>query len=340
MPVKSVILNLEEFSLSHSKPDSLQASIRLFDNEGKPLGHGSYGVYEMADTIRRGISIPEGYSISVSSPLPMNSTAGINAVGVVLSYTGAEEDNLFNRFNYFQKMKLIPDNLRVEINLRMDSLRRHMREEDADALLVASNPNLYYTTCRFFRGYVYIPVEGNPLWFVIKPNVFDSENDVVLIRKPEMIATELVRLGYKSPMAVGYEFDDLSYSDVSRLKAIFPEAKVANGSKILRKSRMVKTEWEIDRMKEDGIHQAEVYRRVTKCYQEDMTDLEFQIEIERVLRREGCLGVSRTSGNLMDINMGSSVIAGENADTPSPYDFTMGGAGIDPSLPEVQTEQL
>ena len=102
MPVKSVILNLEEFSLSHSKPDSLQASIRLFDNEGKPLGHGSYGVYEMADTIRRGISIPEGYSISVSSPLPMNSTAGINAVGVVLSYTGAEEDNLFNRFNYFK----------------------------------------------------------------------------------------------------------------------------------------------------------------------------------------------------------------------------------------------
>lgn len=229
-------------------------------------------------------------------------------------------------------MKLIPDNLRAEINLRMDSLRRHMREEGADALLVASNPNLYYTTCRFFRGYVYIPVEGNPLWFVIKPNVFDSENDVVLIRKPEVIATELVRLGYKSPMAVGYEFDDLSYSDVSRLKGIFPEAKVANGSKILRKSRMVKTEWEIDRMKEDGIHQAEVYRRVTKCYQEDMTDLEFQIEIERVLRREGCLGVSRTSGNLMDINMGS-VIAGENADTPSPYDFTMGGAGIDPSLP-------
>lgn len=102
-PSKSVILNLEEFSLSHSKPDSLQASIMLFDNEGKPLGHGSYGVYEMADTIRRGISIPEGYSISVSSPLPMNSTAGINAVGVVLSYTGAEEDNLFNRFNYFKK---------------------------------------------------------------------------------------------------------------------------------------------------------------------------------------------------------------------------------------------
>lgn len=34
----------------------------------------------------------------------------------------------------------------------------------------------------------------------------------------------------------------------------------------------------------------------------------------------------------MDINLGS-VIAGDNADEPGPYDFTMGGAGVDPSHP-------
>ena len=28
-----------------------------------------------------------------------------------------------------------------------------------------------------------------------------------------------------------------------------------------------------------------------------------------------------------------SVLAGENADEPSPYDFALGGAGLDPSLP-------
>ena len=63
-----------------------------------------------------------------------------------------------------------------------------------------------------------------------------------------------------------------------------------------------------------------------------MTDLEFQVEIERISRLEGCLGQFRISGDSMEIYMGN-VICGENADAPSPYDFAMGGAGIHPSLP-------
>ena len=63
-----------------------------------------------------------------------------------------------------------------------------------------------------------------------------------------------------------------------------------------------------------------------------MTDVEFQIELERILRLEGCLGFSRVSGALMEINMGS-VINGDNADVPTPYEFAMGGEGVDPALP-------
>lgn len=63
-----------------------------------------------------------------------------------------------------------------------------------------------------------------------------------------------------------------------------------------------------------------------------MTDLEFQVEIERISRLEGCLGQFRISGDSMEIYMGN-VICGENADAPSPYDFAMGGAGMHPSLP-------
>jgi Xaa-Pro aminopeptidase len=230
-------------------------------------------------------------------------------------------------------MFLIPSDLRQEIASRIESLRGNMKAAGADAIIAASTTNIYYTTSRVFKGYVYIPLEGDPIWFLIKPDVYEKEKDVVLIRKPEMIPALLTEMGYTLPSAVGYEFDDLSYSDISRLMKLFPEAKPVNGSTILRKSRMIKTPWEIDRMREDGMHQAEAYRRVTRCYKEDMTDLEFQIEIERLLRLEGCLGCIRTSGNLMDINMGS-VVAGDNADVPSPFDFTMGGAGVHPSLPE------
>lgn len=229
-------------------------------------------------------------------------------------------------------MKIIDKDVREDISLRIASIKRQMEIDNIDALLVASNSNIYYTTSRFFRGYVYIPLKGDPVWFVIKPALYEEENYVVYIRKPENIPSELKRLEVADVSTVGLEFDTLSYSDVERLKELFPDAKAVNGSGALRRARMVKTPWEIARMKEDGIHQAEAYRRVTHCYKEDMTDIQFQIEIEKVLRLEGCLGFIRTSGNLMDINLGS-VIAGNNADNPSPYDFTMGGAGADPSLP-------
>lgn len=229
-------------------------------------------------------------------------------------------------------MKLIPDYLRGDIQLRIESVRRHLREDGIDAVIVASNANIYYTSARFFRGYVFIPVEGNPLWFVVRPVGFEPEADMVCIRKPEMIPGVLQERGIPAPAKLGLEYDSLSYSDVMRLKALFPEAECADASMALKKARMIKTPLELQLMKEDGVHQAEAYRRVPHCYQEDMTDLQFQIEIERVLRLEGNLGFIRTSGNLMEINMGS-VIAGDNADVPSPYDFTMGGAGVDPSLP-------
>lgn len=229
-------------------------------------------------------------------------------------------------------MKLIPDHLTPEINLHIDKTRQFMEAQGMDALLVSSNSNIYYTTGRFFRGYVYIPLSGNAMWFVVRPVDIDSSPEVVRVRKPEDIPAAVQAAGLTPPRSVGFEFDSMTYSGTQRLMALFPGATPLNGSIPLRLARLTKTPWEIDRMKEDGMHQTEVYRRVTKCYEEDMTDVQFQIEIERILRLEGCLGFIRTSGNLMDINLGS-VIAGDNADNPSPYDFTMGGAGTHPSLP-------
>lgn len=76
-------------------------------------------------------------------------------------------------------MKFISDDLRKDIDLRISSIRDHMRAEGMDAILIASNSNIYYTTGRFFRGYVYIPLDGEPLWFLIKPDVYEEEEDLI-----------------------------------------------------------------------------------------------------------------------------------------------------------------
>lgn len=77
---------------------------------------------------------------------------------------------------------------------------------------------------------------------------------------------------------------------------------------------------------------AEVYHRIESVYHNGMTDIELQIEIERLLRLHGNLGLFRINGQSMEIFMGN-VICGDNADTPTPYDFAMGGAGLSCSIP-------
>lgn len=83
-PSQQVIFNIEEFSLEQELPDSLTLEIPLFGTDGLPLGQKYYGVSEVTDTIRKGFRVPEGYSLSLSSPLPTAATSGIKAVGLVL----------------------------------------------------------------------------------------------------------------------------------------------------------------------------------------------------------------------------------------------------------------
>ena len=94
---KDAMFDIEEFSLQQEIPDTTSVKVSLFNEENKPLGKGNYAIYEIADTLRHGIKIPQGYTISVSSPLPQDETLGIRAIGVVLSRTGSSRKlNLFN----------------------------------------------------------------------------------------------------------------------------------------------------------------------------------------------------------------------------------------------------
>lgn len=220
--------------------------------------------------------------------------------------------------------------MREEIELRLSRLMALMAD-GPEALLIAGNANIYYASGRYFRGYVYIHRGESPVWFIIRPVDLEGE-DVVSIHKPEQIPDELRRMGREIPGSIGLELGVLPYSDVMRLAKVFSDSKVVDATSLLTVARMVKTGWEIDRMKEDGIHQAAAYGRIAHIYKEGMTDVEFQIEIERLLRLEGCLGYSRVAGSRMEINLGS-VLCGDNADVASPYDFAMGGAGVDAALP-------
>ncbi len=227
-----------------------------------------------------------------------------------------------------EQLRQIPQ---TESNLRLSKIKGQLVAEGISAALITNNANKYYICGRIFNGYVYLPTDGEPIYFVRRPVELEGTN-VVYINKPEAIVDMLDKQGVKHPDVFGLELDVTAYSSVTRLSSIFPDTRIANASPSLRRARATKTPYEIDLLKQSGVKHEHVYRHIPQLYKRGMTDLELQIEIERKSRLEECLGIFRISGDSMEFFMGN-VICGENADNPTPYDFAMGGEGLSPALP-------
>lgn len=215
---------------------------------------------------------------------------------------------------------------------RKEKIQAALRKMSADALLLADNANLYYTSGRVFCGYTYVPVEGDMIYFVRRPVGLTGDN-LVYIRKPEQIPDEMQKRGLSMPETLMLEGDSLSFNEYNRLASVFSASRIlCDGTTLIRGVRAVKTPYEMELIRQSAASHDMLYRHIPKLYKEGMTDQEFADRDRTCGRQHGSLGIFRIFGRSMEIFMGN-VLAGENADTPTPYDFAMGGAGLDDSLP-------
>ena len=222
--------------------------------------------------------------------------------------------------------------LQPELKLRRDKIRALMAQQGIDAALITYNVNLIYTYGRVVSGYLYLPLNAPARLFIKRPNDIEGEH-IHPIRKPEQITGLLKECGLPLPVKLMLEGDELPFTEYNRLAACFPETEVVScGTALIRQARSIKTPIEIEMFRRSGIAHAKAYEQIPSVYQPGMTDRQLSVEIERLMRLEGCLGIFRVFGQSMEIFMGS-LLAGDNAAVPSPYDFALGGKGLDPSLP-------
>ena len=226
---------------------------------------------------------------------------------------------------------MIQKELTGDLKLKWDRIQQAMRKINADGCLLTVDVNLYYTTGRIYSGYFYLPAEGAPWFFVKRPNGLAGDH-VEYIRKPEQMAELFAFYGLEMPEKLLLEADELTYNDYIRLQKIFNPKETGNATAMMRELRRIKTPYEIEMFRISAERHAKTYAEIPECFRPGMTDLEFQYEIEKRMRKNGSIGLCRTFGANMDIFMGS-ILAGENAEVPSPFDFALGGSGIDASCP-------
>ncbi|MDR0430888.1 MAG: Xaa-Pro peptidase family protein [Tannerellaceae bacterium] len=221
---------------------------------------------------------------------------------------------------------MIRKELAADLQIKWNRIRQAMEKMGTDGCLLSIDVNLYYATGCIYSGYFYLPVEGKPWFFIKRPNGLEGEQ-VVYIRKPEQLADIFSEKGIKKPEKLLLEADELTYNEYMRLQAALSPKETGNATTLLRTLRSVKTPWEIEQFRISARQHNKTYAEIPSCYHPGMTDIEFQIAIEQKMRLNGSIGLFRSFGGNMDIYMGS-ILAGDNAETPSPFDFALGGGGV------------
>ncbi|NDW09433.1 Xaa-Pro peptidase family protein [Dysgonomonas sp. 520] len=221
--------------------------------------------------------------------------------------------------------------LAEDIKDRLQKVQKQIQVAGADACILSSTVNIFYIAGVVYAGYAYIPAEGDIIHFVKRPQGVALEN-VTFVRKPEQIIEELGNRELPAPEKVLIETDSANYTECCRLINSLAIKEVMNASTFMRKIRSVKSDFELQQTRACARKHEAVYKLIPSLFKKGMTDVELQIEIERQMRLYGSMGIFRAYGENMDIFMGS-ILTGENAESPSPFDYALGGHGANPTLP-------
>lgn len=62
-------------------------TVRLRDKNGKPRGRKSLYLYEISDTLRRGMQLSDGYVVNIATLSPSSNTRGLRNLGLTLALT-------------------------------------------------------------------------------------------------------------------------------------------------------------------------------------------------------------------------------------------------------------
>jgi len=223
-----------------------------------------------------------------------------------------------------------------EIEDRLTRVRRGMKEQGIEALLVVQKMDFYYLSGTTQDGLLFVPLEGKPLLMIKREleraKVESPLEDVVasnsLRELPSVIKDHLGRL----PQTLGLELDVLPVKEYFKYQDLFSGVRLLDSSSIFRDARKIKTPFEMDLMRAAGEIGRKVYLEARDILREGMTEIQFGSLLEAVAKRHGHEGLLRVR-SLNYEAYSWHVLSGLCGGIVSQSDSPMGGLGLSPAFP-------
>jgi len=225
----------------------------------------------------------------------------------------------------------------TELNNRIEKLQKEMAVHSLDAILILQNADLFYFTGAIQQGALYIPREGEPLYLVRKDyaraRMESGLKELVPFKSPRDIPGVLADFNYPMPKSVGMELDVVPVTVMRRFSSSFGECSISDATPLIRNVRAVKSDYEINIMKDAALIVDKVCQRAAEIIREGMTDLELAAELEFVARKAGHQGLVRMRGFNNELFY-AHVFSGTDSAVPTYSDTPLGGMGLNPSFPQ------
>ena len=231
------------------------------------------------------------------------------------------------------EMQILP---KEELNRRIASLQTQLAEKGTDGALIMHSTDLVYFTGVFQNSFLYIPVEGEPLFMVRRSmeraTALTPLSKVIPVKSIKQVPGIIKENGYEQMETLGVEMDVLPASMFFNLQKLFPGVNLVDCSAIIKKQRAVKSSLEIEQIQHVSDMMDKVFASVPEFLRPGMTEVELAGQLEARLRKEGHQGLVRVRGFNQDFHYGC-LLSGPNGGVPSFFDGPLGGPGIYAAFP-------
>jgi Xaa-Pro dipeptidase len=222
-----------------------------------------------------------------------------------------------------------------EIENRLSRFQDLMIQEGLDGVLLCQNADLLYFSGTMQPGYLYIPVQEEPV-FLARKNLErameeSSLTNIITFSSSREIPSLLNERDISPSQTLGLEMDVLPAGNYLQLKSLFKKVRLLDASIMIRKCRMFKSPWEIENMTRAAQMLHRVLLEVPRILRPGMMEIELAGHLEAFLRLEGHQGYIRSRGFNQEMFYGH-ILSGPEGGKPSYIDSPSGGEGVGPAF--------
>lgn len=224
-----------------------------------------------------------------------------------------------------------------ELKNRLLRFQEKMKALFLDGALLTENMDLFYFAGSMQQGFLFIPLEGEPLYMVRRnfqrAKEESSWEKILPLDSFKQIPLYLQDYRRKGLKKVGLELDVLPVNLFSRLQKILPGVDFVDVSPAIREVRMIKSDYELQFFYRAAEMVDRVFQKVPELLKLGKPEVFLAAELEALLRKAGHPGVGRMRAFNMEMFFGH-LFYGENGALTSFLDSPTGGRGITLASPQ------